>query len=215
MKMSISEIARSEMCDVALISRRIKALGLKSERGFRGAKLIDHEEYQRAVGRGDKDVQAATNFVELLALRGKLGRGTDGKLRVEAARIYLDLYRKASRGSTKADELLVRVEQALGQNDALRCRAVIIEGRLPAGPQSYVFQALCDALDCMRSVLDPAAASKQWLETAAHLEDQRARMNGRREVGDEDAGRKNRERLIAEQSRRDRRKRQRPPSHLS
>jgi hypothetical protein len=130
-RMTISALARAEGVDKALVSRRVKRLKLETLPGPRGAKEVNVAAYLRAMGRG-ANVQLETppsDELDAMARKGRLGRGTEGAIRIQAARAYRQLVMRATSGDLKALTGLHKINQALGEDGAALCRSVIVDGR--------------------------------------------------------------------------------------
>jgi hypothetical protein len=110
--MTISELARAEGVDKALMSRRIKALKLETTPGPRGAKFVDLARYKEATGR--PVAEAPKNVIEYMARRGKFGSGEQLFNRLEAAKLLRARYVKACAGDEKADGAIDEIEKMLG-----------------------------------------------------------------------------------------------------
>jgi hypothetical protein len=113
--MTVSDLARHQGVNKALISRRVKAFGLRTEPGPYGAKLVNVSEYDRALRRA-RTIRVCAEFIERLRRSGKLGK-LDTKTGEE---IYRALQVAASAGAAAADDLLSRLEKDLeGASESL------------------------------------------------------------------------------------------------
>jgi hypothetical protein len=129
-RMTISDLARAEGVDKALISRRVKSLGLKTLPGPRGAKFVNLADWNRVCGRRpDEVLKAPADLLDHLARRGKLGTTGEATTLVKAGRLYQVFYRRSAVGDSKAEERLRAIEQTLGVNSIDLCNLVLIEGR--------------------------------------------------------------------------------------
>ena len=121
--MTITGLARAKGVDKAYISRRVKALGLKTQRGPNNSKFVNIAEYDAAAKRakiGPRDV------VDLLAWRGKLGYGPELRMRRDAARSYQQFWHQAAAGVADAEAKLVSSAGLLGVINGEICHQILI-----------------------------------------------------------------------------------------
>jgi hypothetical protein len=128
--MTISDLARAEGVDKALISRRVKKHKLETLPGPRGAKFVDEGEYRRAMGRSAAAPLHTPPCDELeMLIRKGHWRGQEATIRQMAGHHYRALVLRADLGDRKAQAALVKINGYIGLDAAETCRCVLVTGR--------------------------------------------------------------------------------------
>ena len=152
-RMTISDLARTLGVDVALISRRVKALRLQTWPGPHGAKFVAIEDYKKAVEHKRSEAQQTTGLLELMRRKGKLGQHEEAAARMRFAHLYQRLRRQACGGDLNADEALREIDRELGADGSDLCRRILIAGhaldQIELADRSYWQRRFVECLDLM------------------------------------------------------------------
>jgi hypothetical protein len=166
---SISDLARLQSRDKALISRNVTALQkagrIKAQPGRYGSKLIDLQEYEGATGKliDARHFLGLSLVIELMAREGRLGEGDVMPRRLKAARYFVQLQGRADRGDEHAVVLVRALDGSLGVIDSCLVRSVLIVNKTitdlaraePGVPVRFLTRRFCACLDIIAAHVQP------------------------------------------------------------
>jgi len=155
-RLTISDLAREEGVDKALISRRVKKLEqqglLPTYSGPNNSKLVNRSQYNQACGRPGK-MAPLGDPISQMAYRGKLGREEVLTRRLEAARKYAELFRRADGGEQPAAQRMDELDSLLGIRGAELCYLILVKEKnlkeIDSSDRSHLLATFCDCLDLL------------------------------------------------------------------